>query len=66
MASQNLAQYAVRRCWCASEEPRLSDLLGDPMMLALLAADRVDRRDLDALFDRARHSLRLHEPHARV
>jgi hypothetical protein len=66
MASRDLSQHTVRRCWCAAEEPRLSELLGDPMMLALLAADRVDRRDLDALFDRARHGLQLHEAHARV
>jgi hypothetical protein len=39
-------------------EPALSDVLGDPMITALMAADRVERRDLDSLFDRTRNSLR--------
>ena len=47
-----------RRCWCAAQEPKLTELLRDPMMLALMAADRIDRRDLDVLFDQARGKLR--------
>jgi hypothetical protein len=47
-----------RSCWCATAEPKLGELMGDPMMIALMAADRVDRRDLTVLFDKTRVSLR--------
>jgi hypothetical protein len=62
MKSRDLSRDAARRCWRAAGEPRLSELMGDPMTLALMAADRVDRHDLDVLFDRARDGLRPHEP----
>ena len=38
-------------------EPTLSDLLHDPMAQALMAADRVDRRQLDILLDATRRNL---------
>ena len=62
MAGAESTRRGCRRGRYDANEPRLSELLGDPMMLALLAADRVDRRELDALFDWARDSLRLHQP----
>jgi hypothetical protein len=58
MQSQEFFQAATRRCRCLTGEPQLSDLLRDPMTVALMAADRVDRRDLDALFARTRSTLR--------
>jgi hypothetical protein len=45
---------------CHAGEPDLSELLRDPMTLALMAADGVDRQLFDALVDRARGSLRRH------
>jgi hypothetical protein len=33
-----------------TREPALSELLGDPIVQALMAADRVEQRDLDVLF----------------
>ncbi|HZK92423.1 MAG TPA: hypothetical protein VFC56_19970 [Stellaceae bacterium] len=44
---------AKRRCLHALE-PNLSELLSDPMMMALMAADRVDRGELDLLIADAR------------
>ena len=38
-------------------EPNLAELMRDPMTLALMAADRVDRRELDALVAQVRASL---------
>jgi hypothetical protein len=46
------------RCSRFVWEPGLAEVLRDPMIVALMAADRVDRRDLDVLFDRTRSSLR--------
>jgi hypothetical protein len=41
------------RCFLAVE-PSLSELLSDPMTVALMAADHVDRSDLDRLIAGAR------------
>lgn len=48
-----------RDCGWFTREPDLADMLRDPMMQALMAADHVDDRDLDALLADARHSLRI-------
>ena len=42
---------------CCVPEPDLDELMHDPMTLALMAADRVDHRELDALFSRVRQHL---------
>ncbi len=39
-------------------EPKLADLLSDPITRALMQADRVDHRDLETLLDDARANLR--------
>lgn len=39
-------------------EPDFNDLLGDPMTLALMKADRVDRHEFNALLSRVRDKLR--------
>ena len=39
-------------------EPDLDELLRDPMTLALMAAGRVDRSELDAMLGQVRDSLR--------
>jgi hypothetical protein len=44
---------AERRCFLAVE-PKLSELLSDPMTVALMAADHVARGDLDLLIADAR------------
>jgi hypothetical protein len=41
-----------------SREPALTDLLRDPMTIALMTADRVDRRQFDALLTQVRAKLR--------
>lgn len=42
-------------CQCfLAVEPNLSELLSDPMTIALMAADHVERGDLDLLIARAR------------
>jgi hypothetical protein len=46
-----------RRRNCAAE-PDLNELMRDPMTLALMAADRVDRNALNALFAQVRTRLR--------
>ena len=43
---------------CFFGEPALSDLLGDPIARALMHADRIEHRDLDALLDAVRCHLR--------
>jgi hypothetical protein len=60
MRNQDFAKPETRSRWCYAAEPDLSELLRDPIARALMAADRVDRRELDALFDRTRGSLRRH------
>jgi hypothetical protein len=40
------------------KEPALNELLRDPMTLALMAADRVDRHQFDALLSHVRTKLR--------
>ena len=40
-------------------EPRLAELLNDPVMLTLMNRDRVDRRSLETLIDSARRRLGL-------
>ena len=47
----------MRRQDHATEEPTLSDLLQDPITLALMAADHVDRSQLDAVLAAASGSL---------
>ena len=42
-----------RRCFLAVE-PNLSELLSDPMTVALMAADHVERGDLELLIEDAR------------
>jgi hypothetical protein len=39
-------------------EPALEDLMRDPITLALMIADRVDRCELNALLTRVRQTLR--------
>jgi hypothetical protein len=41
-----------------TREPALSELLGDPIVQALMVADRVEQRDLDVLFATVRCQLR--------
>jgi len=40
-------------------EPRLSELLNDPVLLTLMNRDRVDRRSLETLIDSARQRIGL-------
>jgi hypothetical protein len=58
MQTLDVAYAQSRQCRCLGAEPQLGELLRDPMTLALMTADRVDRRELDALFDRTRSNLR--------
>jgi hypothetical protein len=51
------ATPALRDCRFVGE-PKLSDLLGDPIAGALMEADRVRRQDLCALIDSARSRFR--------
>jgi hypothetical protein len=46
-----------RRRNCVAE-PKLDELMRDPMTLALMAADRVDHKELNALFAQVRCQLR--------
>jgi hypothetical protein len=46
-----------RRRNCVAE-PKLDELMRDPMTLALMAADRVDHKELNALFAQVRSHLR--------
>jgi hypothetical protein len=39
---------------CSVPEPDLNELMQDPMTIALMAADRVDHRALDAMLTRLR------------
>jgi hypothetical protein len=41
-----------------AREPALNELLSDPMTLALMAADRVDRHQFDVLLTQVRARLR--------
>jgi hypothetical protein len=43
--------------------PLLTDLLSDPIMHMLMAADRVEYRDLEAVLQKARSQLGLSAPH---
>jgi hypothetical protein len=45
-----------RRSYVA--EPDLDELMRDPMTVALMAADGIDRRELDALLRQAKDNLR--------
>jgi hypothetical protein len=60
MRNQDFPKPETRSGWSYAAEPDLSDLLRDTIACALMAADRVDPRELDALFDRTRGSLRRH------
>jgi hypothetical protein len=42
-----------------SNEPTLADLFGDPMTHVLMAADRVNHSELQALLQRARRFVKL-------
>jgi hypothetical protein len=46
--------FATTRCSCSVPEPDLDELMQDPMTIALMAADRVDHRALDAMLTRLR------------
>jgi hypothetical protein len=50
------------RIRCLFREPELAELLHDPMTLALMAADRVDRGEFDILLAGARQNLRWPRP----
>ena len=45
-----------------TKEPVLSELLGDPIVRALMVADRVEEYDLDALIARVKCQLRWRGP----
>jgi hypothetical protein len=47
-------------CCSFAFEPDLSELLRDPMTVALMEADNVDRRELDVLLADTRENLRWH------
>ena len=55
-ASCDLFANVGRRAFVA--EPDLAELMRDPMTQALMAADRVDRRDLCSLISQVRANLR--------
>jgi hypothetical protein len=44
-----LEQAAIDPRCCLAIEPNLMELLNDPLTVALMAADHVDRRELDLL-----------------
>jgi hypothetical protein len=48
-------EAVMERCW--REEPRLDDLLSDPMLDAMLARDRISRDELRRLVEEARLTL---------
>ncbi len=50
--------FATTRRRSVVAEPDLSELMRDPMTVALMAADHVDRRELDALITQVRENLR--------
>ena len=50
MSNQSSFQRVSAECQCfLAVEPNLSELLSDPMTMALMAADHVERRELDRL-----------------
>ena len=55
----------VGRC-CVVLEPDLRELLRDPMTVALMQADRVDRRAFEALIAGTRENLRWHRANRRT
>jgi hypothetical protein len=50
-----MQEAVMERCW--RDEPRLDDLLSDPMLDALLMGDRVSRDELRRLVEEARLTL---------
>jgi hypothetical protein len=56
----SIEQTATARC-CVVLEPDLRELLRDPMTVALMQADRVDRHALEALIAGTRENLRWHQ-----
>jgi hypothetical protein len=50
-----MQEAVMERCW--RDEPRLDDLLSDPMVDALLMGDRVSRDELRRLVEEARLTL---------
>ena len=55
MSNQSSFQRVSAECRCfLAVEPNLSELLSDPMTMALMAADHVERRELDRLIAVAR------------
>jgi hypothetical protein len=57
MQKQDFSRLESRRCWRVSREPDLQDLMRDPLTLAVMAADRVERHDLENLLAGARKNL---------
>ena len=55
MQTKNFLQTG--RCGCFAE-PDLAELMRDPMTLALMAADRVDRHEFDVLLAGTQRNLR--------
>jgi hypothetical protein len=62
MINHTIFQTVSASCRYAVPEPNLSELLRDPMTLALMKADRVDRGALEVLIAGARENLRWHCP----
>ena len=55
MLNRSSLQRVSAECRCfLAIEPNLSELLSDPMTLALMTADHVERPDLDRLIAAAR------------
>ena len=57
MQNQDISRLESRCCWRVAREPDLQDLMHDPLTLAVMAADRVDRHDLENLIAWARKNL---------
>jgi hypothetical protein len=57
MQNQDFTRLESRRCWRVAREPDLQDLMHDPLTLAVMAADRVERHDLENLLAGARKNL---------
>jgi hypothetical protein len=47
--------------YCHCGEPKLDDLLGDPVLLMLMAGDRVTLIELQCLIEQARRNRRVVE-----
>jgi hypothetical protein len=61
MPSPSAFQQVSRECQCfLAVEPNLSELLADPMTVALMAADHVEKQELDLLIAAARDQCEHH------